>query len=179
VNLSASLQNDTVVVLSWKDITEGESGFVIQRTNEDSIFMSIDTVDASATGYTDTPPGPDRRLVYRVIAIADELRSIPSKQASIELLSGLDAPILRGAARIYPNPFKEHITFEYRSSRAQGMHVRLYDIRGILVADLMDVALQAGTNHIAIPAEGFSQGIYVLEYQPEYEKAGFLKLIGK
>jgi len=84
VNLSASLQSDADVVLSWSDITDGELGFVIQRSNADSIFITVDTVDANVTEFTETPPGPDRETVYRVFAIAGELRSIPSKPARLE-----------------------------------------------------------------------------------------------
>jgi hypothetical protein len=84
INLSASLQNDTEVVLNWKDITDDELGFVIQRTNADSTFITVDTVDANVTEFTDTPPGPDLIVVYRVFAMADGLRSIPSKPANLE-----------------------------------------------------------------------------------------------
>jgi len=72
------------VVLNWKDITGEESGFVIQRTNADSTFITIDTVDVNVTEYTDSLPGPERNVVYRVFAVADELRSIPSKPVNLE-----------------------------------------------------------------------------------------------
>jgi hypothetical protein len=84
VNLSASLQNDTEVVLSWKDITDEELGFVVQRTNAEGRFITIDTLDANVRDYTDTPSGPDREVAYRVFAIAEGLKSIPSKPAVLK-----------------------------------------------------------------------------------------------
>ena len=90
--------------MSWKDITDEELGFVIQRTIADSAFVTIDTVDANVTEFTDTPPGPDRKVVYRVFAIAAELRSIPSKPASIELLTGNEAislGLIKGGLKTY------------------------------------------------------------------------------
>jgi hypothetical protein len=177
VNLSASLQNDTVVVLSWRDITDDELGFVIQSTDTDGAFVALDTVEANVTEYSDTLSGPGRTIGYRVFAISDSLRSIPSRPASIELTTGLETKILREVVRVYPNPFEEYCTFEYLSSREQGMKVRLYDTRGMLVGDLKDIAVQAGTNHIAIPAKGLPPGIYVLEYLPVWDKAGYLKLL--
>ena len=179
VNLSASVLNDNEVTLNWDDISADETGFVIQRTDADGTFITVDTVDANGTVFSDTPPGPDRTVVYRVFAIADELISIPSKPASIELLTGMEAPVLKEAARIYPNPFEGHFTFEYRSPRALGRPICLYDLRGMLVVNLKDIAVQAGTNHISIPAEGFSPGIYVLEYHPVSDKPEYLKLIAK
>ena len=89
VNLEAYLQNSKKVVLKWKDITNDELGFVIQRTNTDSTFLTIGTVEANVTSFTDTPPGPDQTFVYRVFAINSERSSVPSKPASIELPAGI------------------------------------------------------------------------------------------
>ena len=177
VNLLAGLQNDTEVTLSWKDITDGELGFVIQRTDAANTFIIVDTVDANVTEYIDIPPGPDRKVEYRVCAIAEGLRSIPSKPASIELVSGLDTRGLAEEARIYPNPFEGYFTFEYKSPRAQDLQLRLLDLRGMLMADLNKVVVESGTNHIALAAEGFSPGFYFLEYRSGGNKVGYLKLI--
>jgi hypothetical protein len=178
VNLSASLQSVNVVDLSWEDISDYELGFVIQRSDPENNFITVDTVDAGVTGFTDTPPGPDRTVVYRVFAIADGLRSIPSLPASIELQTGLENTSLEGSARIYPNPFDGHITFEYWSSSPQNMQLRLFNTSGKLVKELKDLAVQAGSNHMSIAAEEFFPGIYVLEYQSDNNNTGYLKLIG-
>jgi hypothetical protein len=178
VNLSANLQNDTEVVLIWMDITEDELGFVIQRTDAEGTFISVDTVNANVTAFTDTPHGPDREVVYRVFALAGTLRSIPSKPVNVKLSTDLDARGIYNTARIFPNPFDGQTTLEYNSFQEQNMRVRLFDSRGMLVTDLKDVPVQTGTNRIAIPVDGFSPGIYVLEYQPEIDKKGYLKLIG-
>jgi pectate lyase len=179
VNLVASLQNNTEVALSWEDITDKELGFVIQRTDADNQFITIDTMNANVTGFTDTLSGQDRSVLYRVFAIADELRSIPSKPAGIERVTGLENPVLEQAAKIYPIPFEEHFTFEYRTTRAQDLHLCLYDFKGMLVADLRDVWVTEGTNHITIGAVELSPGVYFLEYRPVSDKAGSLKLIRK
>jgi hypothetical protein len=178
VNLEANLQNGSEVTLTWQDITDDELGFVIQRTDAEGTFIIVDTVEADVTQFTDLPPGPDRIVDYRVYGMGDSLISVPSKPASIELTTGTEDPLISEFASVYPNPFEGQFTFEYRSSRAQGMQVRLFDARGTIVAELKDVAVQAGPNHIIFPAEGFSPGIYLLEYQPDYEKSGYLKLTG-
>jgi hypothetical protein len=175
--LSASMHSLTEVVLSWEDISHGELGFVIQRTDPDDNFVTVDTVDAGVTGFTDTPPGPDRTIVYRVFAIADGLRSIPSQPASIELQTGLENAVLEESARIYPNPFEGQLSFEYSSTRTQGLSLRLYDIRGRLVADLGEHLLGAGSNHIPFPLGGIPEGMYVLEFRPEHDQGGCLKLV--
>jgi pectate lyase len=89
VNLGASLKNGTEVVLNWQDITDDELGFVIQRSDADGTFMTIGTVEANVTSFTDTQPGPDRTVVYRVYAVNSELTSVPSKPANAELVTGI------------------------------------------------------------------------------------------
>jgi pectate lyase len=89
VNLVASVNNNMEVSLKWEDITNSELGFVIQRTSTDSTFITIGMVEANVTSFTDTQPGPDRTLVYRVYAVNSELTSVPSKPANAELVTGI------------------------------------------------------------------------------------------
>ena len=84
VNLEANLQNSKKVVLKWKDISADELGFVIQRTDADSTFVTINAVGPNETSFTDTPPGSPRTVVYRVFAMNSERNSIVSKPVSIE-----------------------------------------------------------------------------------------------
>ncbi len=178
VDLSASVQNATEVVLSWKDITEDELGFVIQRADADGTFVTIDTVEADVTEFTDIPPGPARTVVYRVYGMGDSLISVPSSPASIELSTGLQHHVFREQARIYPVPFKGQFTFVYESSRAQSVRIRLFSITGSLLVDSEEVPVRAGTNEIVIAEESLSPGIYLLEYLPVEGKAGYLRIIG-
>jgi len=89
VALEAGLQNSSEVSLNWKDITNDELGFVIQRANADSTFMTIGAVEANITSFTDIPTGPVRTIVYRVFSINSERTSVPSKPAVIELPTGI------------------------------------------------------------------------------------------
>jgi len=179
IDLSASLQNDTEVVLSWKDITDDELGFVIQRTAAEGKFIVVDTVGANVTQFTDVPPGPDRTVVYRVQGIGEELSSIPSKPASIELSTGLQPKVFEETASVYPIPFDGQFTFTYVSSRGQSLRIRLLSISGSPVSDLKNTTVSAGLNEILIAAEGLSPGIYFLEYLPEGGTTGYIKVAGK
>ena len=84
VGLEASLKSDRELVLKWTDISEGEEGFVIQRTDAEGRFITVDKVGAGVTEFIDSPPGPDQTVAYRVFAYEGERISIVSKPASIE-----------------------------------------------------------------------------------------------
>jgi len=89
VNLEANLLGNKDVKLKWKDISADELGFVIQRIDADSTFVTINAVGPNVTSFIDTNPGSVGTVVYRVFAINSELNSVPSKPASIELPAGI------------------------------------------------------------------------------------------
>ena len=179
VNLEASLQNSTEVALNWEDITGDELGFVIQRTDVYGTFIIVDTVEADVTEFTDIPPGPDRTIVYRVFALGEELVSVPSKPASIELSTGLRHRVSQEPASVYPSPFEGQFTFVYESPRAQPVRIRLFSISGSLLMDREEIPVLAGTNEIVIADVRLSPGVYYLEYKPVAGKAGYIQVIGK
>jgi len=84
IELHVSLEKDSEVLLRWTDISEGEQGFVIQRTGADGNFKTLDKVGTGVTEYTDSHPGSDRTLEYRVFAYDGEWISLASKPACLD-----------------------------------------------------------------------------------------------
>lgn len=84
VELQVSLEKNSQVLLKWKDISNGEQGFCIQRTDPEGRFITVDKVGAGVSQFTDSPSGPARTVVYRVFAYDNERSSIVSKPVSIE-----------------------------------------------------------------------------------------------
>ena len=82
--------NDTSIVLTWEDQCLFETGFIIQR-GEGSItgygYVTIDSVDADVTTYTDFNIEEDDWYYYRVAAYTPEERS------SYSSTSGISSPI--------------------------------------------------------------------------------------
>ncbi|MCP4311144.1 MAG: hypothetical protein GY790_07780, partial [Bacteroidetes bacterium] len=84
VESEANLQSDGKVLLRWKDISEGELGFVIQSTGADGRFRTVDTVTTGVTKYIHSPSKPNTKLQYRIFAFDDERTSITSQPVSVE-----------------------------------------------------------------------------------------------
>lgn len=177
VNLEASLQNEGEVALKWKDISVGELGFVIQRTNTDNSFISIDTVEANVTEFIDYPTGPDRTLVYRVFAFDTELTSVPSRPASIQLKTSIRNRVSTEKPYGYPNPFEGQFNFVFETTHDQFLNIRVYNISGSVMLDMKDVRIQAGKNEIPVMLGDIPQGVYVLEYSGKNAYQGYLMLI--
>lgn len=84
LGLEASQKSDKELVLKWTDISEGEEGFVIQRTDAEGRFITVKKVGAGVTEFIDSPPGTGHTMVYRVFAYEGERISIVSNPASFE-----------------------------------------------------------------------------------------------
>jgi hypothetical protein len=59
----------TAVTLGWADTSTGESGFVVQRSNDGGVtWLDVATVGANATSYQDAPLSAGTSVEYRVYA---------------------------------------------------------------------------------------------------------------
>src|SRR5207244_3868564 len=85
-NLTAVNTSRSTVTLNWKDNSDNEQTFEIERsTSVDSGFASIATVNAGVTSFAD--PTVVRKVVYyyRVRAANGTLKSIYSNVASVNV----------------------------------------------------------------------------------------------
>jgi len=77
-------------VLSWKDNSDEETGFRIERkTTADGNYSTLATLPANATTYTDIGPFSHESVYsYRVIALGSVAESPASNEASFDALAG-------------------------------------------------------------------------------------------
>jgi len=67
-SLSTSARSPTVIDLSWRDNSNDEDGFEIERQLQGRDWQRITTVDRNITNYTDTGLSPNTAYCYRVRA---------------------------------------------------------------------------------------------------------------
>jgi hypothetical protein len=83
IKLKVSRADNAGVLLEWTDISEGEQGFVIQRTDAAGNFQTLDKVAAGLTTYTDSHPESGETAEYRVFAFDGKRTSLVSKPAGL------------------------------------------------------------------------------------------------
>jgi hypothetical protein len=83
IKLKVSQDDNSGVLLEWADISDGEQGFVVQRTDAGGNFHTLDMVGAGVTEYTDTHPESIGTAEYRVFAYDGERTSLASKPAGL------------------------------------------------------------------------------------------------
>ena len=92
-NLTAQATNPGKVQLSWKDNSNNEDGFIIERQLSGSAFEVIDTAGANDTIYTDSTVTDTTSYNYRVKAYNLLVESGYSNEVTIKtLLSTIPAP---------------------------------------------------------------------------------------
>lgn len=79
------------VFLRWRDITDAETGFRIERRVGEEAYAGIISVPANVTNYTDTGLEADRTYMYRVRALAPD-RELPGREVTVTTLSQWDGP---------------------------------------------------------------------------------------
>jgi fibronectin type 3 domain-containing protein len=67
-NLKASASGKTQINLSWRDNSNNETSFVVERSFDNVNFATITTLSANSTAFADGTVAPRRRYYYRVRA---------------------------------------------------------------------------------------------------------------
>ncbi|HOB15677.1 MAG TPA: fibronectin type III domain-containing protein [Defluviitoga sp.] len=67
-NLKSQVKSSTEIKVTWKDDSDNETGFKIERKTDSTDWSEIKTVETNVTEYTDTDLAPNTKYYYRVKA---------------------------------------------------------------------------------------------------------------
>jgi titin len=83
-NLTGSIPQEGCVYLTWRDNSDDETGFIIERASPDETeFQPIATVAQNTTSYIDIRLLPDKTYMYRVLAFRQDEYSGYSNSISV------------------------------------------------------------------------------------------------
>ncbi|SMP61713.1 fibronectin type III domain-containing protein [Anoxynatronum buryatiense] len=82
-NLEASEVSTDRVTLAWKDKSDNEKGFIIERKTGSGSYSEVATVKSNTTSYTDTRLSNNTTYTYRVQAYNDDGRSEYSNELKV------------------------------------------------------------------------------------------------
>ncbi len=162
-NLSGSISGSNKINLTWKDNSNNETGFLIQRKDSTNIFAAAGTVPANQTYYNDTV-SYGGNYVYRVIAFNDSAESNYSNETSIIITSvtaeSRKKDLSYSLLQNYPNPFNPTTTIEYSIPASGLVKIVVFDITGKKVRTLVNGKIQAGTHKIIFNCSKLASGVY-------------------
>ena len=159
------------ITLSWKDYSEVEDGFVIERKQgSDTSFTVIDTSDGNSTEYVDTNV-EQGAYTYRVKAYKDSMESLYSNEASLTLVGIQEEeqlPTHYSISQNYPNPFNPTTKINFALPKTALIKIIIYDLLGREIRTLINKKLEAGYHEINFDAYNLPGGIYFYRIQSGY-----------
>ncbi|MCB0748973.1 MAG: T9SS type A sorting domain-containing protein, partial [Ignavibacteriae bacterium] len=171
--LNALIINESDVELSWKDNSNEEEGFIIERKEnlENAEFIVLDTVATDQTTYLDESDKLVSSYFYRVKAFNTTLTSGYSEQIMITdlVIVSVDNEIISSLYSLkqnYPNPFNPSTNIDFALQRDADVSIKIYDSLGRLVKIIIDKKLASGNYSFAWNGDNYvgsqvGSGIYI------------------
>jgi N-acetylneuraminic acid mutarotase len=154
-------KKSTGIVLTWKDNSDLETNFVIERSASDtSHFAILASPAANAVTYTDTTASPMQKYYYRIKAVYS---SGSSEFSNIAVSDGtiLDVPqILKNSDIIlFPNPASSNCTLRMNLAKEQSLSVSLANVTGTIL-NTKAIKMPSGPNEIPLDVDDLPAGTY-------------------
>ncbi|MHC1737400.1 MAG: FG-GAP-like repeat-containing protein [Ignavibacteriaceae bacterium] len=155
--------NKSRIILNWTTATEKNNrGFEIERKNKEDQFIKAGFVEGHGTTtegksyiYSEDQP-VSGVYVYRLKQIDYGGKS--SYSNAIEIL--LESPKAFSLSQNYPNPFNPSTVISYQLPVSSHVYLKLFDILGNEVAELVNEEKQPGNYEVVFDASQLSSGIY-------------------
>ena len=166
LNLNASIISNAVELI-WQDTNTGESGYLIERSEDNNVaFLEIGRADSNAVRFTDPNIRNGKRYFYRVAAFKNTLKSDYSGEASVTgIVVGLSdqngIPKEYIVSQNYPNPFNPATSIIFGVPFESRIKIEIYNSIGQLVEVLADESRAPGYYKVIWNAKQYASGVYI------------------
>ncbi|MEM6767705.1 MAG: T9SS type A sorting domain-containing protein [Bacteroidota bacterium] len=149
------------IFLSWTDVSELESGFIIERKSSEGTFSPIDTLPANSSLFTDSLETVKANYTYRIKTFHPDFD--PGISEEVFIKTEISTSISTGEnikdVLIYPNPARDYIEV----LNLKGVfRIQWWSMYGKLLEDNSQVFSTTASNlRVPIPPH-LSGGIYLL-----------------
>ena len=152
------------ITLTWKDNSEVEEGYLIERKlSDDASFTLIDTLKGSGDEYIDITAEQGQTYVYRVKAYKGNAESDYSREVGI-VVTGIEdkeIPTEYSLSQNHPNPFNPVTNIHFALPRTAMTKISIYNLLGKEIMPLINTRLEAGYHHIDVNANHLPSGVYL------------------
>ena len=165
VSFDATIQ-DSKVVLNWTTATEtNNKGFEVEKillddsktTQWEKIgFVEGRGTSSDATNYSFVDPAAYGKIKYRLKQIDFDGSVTYSSEVTVETI-----PVKFALEQNYPNPFNPSTVIKYSLAAKSVVNLRVYNVLGEVVAQLVNQAKPAGSYKIEWNASNLTSGVYI------------------
>ena len=165
-SFTATLENDSVLLL-WSTATETNNlGFIIQRNNglgfQDINFIlgNGTTAEVNTYSFTDSELSPGN-YEYRLKQIDLNGNSDYSNIISVNIVEPLDFILSQN----YPNPFNPNTTIKFTIPESGNVRLTLFNILGQEIKTLVNDFKESGVHTLDFNASELNSGIYIYKIE--------------
>lgn len=163
VNLAVDTVIGYAVTLSWKDISDNETGFVIERKSGDT-WSELTTTQAGVSSHTDNTATENNQYYYRLKSVNDQMESFYTDSIEASLTVGLEMfHPEKIQMEVYPNPFFANTRLVYSLQKESSVTVSLHDMAGRKISELANEIQSPGEYSYTIDGGKLKSGIYILK----------------
>ncbi len=164
INSFSGVVNKDKILLSWQTATEkNNKGFVVQRKTINEKYKVLSFINGNGTttdnhnySFTDSKVKPGN-YTYRLKQIDFD----GSVEYSNEINVNVESPAVYSLEQNYPNPFNPSTKINFSLTSDSKVNLKVFDILGREVEELINNNLQAGSHSINFNAENLPSGIYI------------------
>ncbi|MGE5621122.1 MAG: two-component regulator propeller domain-containing protein [archaeon] len=152
-----------IVTLTWKDNTNNEAGFTIER-KFNSDFGVIGTVGPNQTSFTDSTATQKGNYQYRVKAFTKDAQSDYCAPVIVSVTSVKNTdkgPLTFALEQNYPNPFNPATKIKYSIAKESFVTLRVFNLLGKEVASIVTGRQTTGVYEVSFDGSSLPSGIYL------------------
>jgi hypothetical protein len=157
------------VVLNWATATEiNNYGFDIEKSSDNLTWEKVGFVEGSGNSnspkvysFTDKNISSNKNY-YRLVQIDNDGTTDITNSIEVNYSGELAGYEL---AQNYPNPFNPTTVIKYSIPETSNVQIKVYDMLGGEVADLVNEVKDAGSHIVNFNASELSSGIYIYSIQ--------------
>ncbi len=163
-NFAVKSFTDTEVVLEWEDVTDNETGFLLERRANSDNYEQIAQLAANTQTYTDKNATASLNT-YRLRSYNKADTSLYTDTVSVGVaVSSLGNTHDKSNIFVYPNPFRDNITFRLSDGeKSEPVFVRIIDLTGRTVYNKLYP--EANEEQITIELKKIPRGLYLFSIQ--------------
>lgn len=163
-NFTATTYAANKVLLSWNDVSNEETGYILERKTGDGNFDLLDSLASNAELYIDSSLAASTSYTYRIKSVNAFTYSAYSNEAVITVTDVNDTkqtlPKVFALAQNYPNPFNPTTRINYQLPEAGHVTLTIYDVLGNQIATLVNEDRPAGYYNINFNGTNLASGVY-------------------
>jgi hypothetical protein len=148
-NLAAITQTGGRIILTWKDNSQNEDQFRIDRSGDRLTWSYLATAKASATSFLDSAVVSAKQYYYRIRAenafgnsgYSNVASAMTEGTTGVQTKENVPASF---ALESFPNPFNPTTELQYSLPCEEHVMLVIYDVNGHEVETLIDQPQEAG-----------------------------------